>query len=123
MWLLDANVDVHLAAFFNERGIACETVSRRGWKDLSNGQLVARAFAEGFRCLLTRDRLFGESASRALKSYPDFAVVVVNLPQKRWPEYRDQFLEVWARAPIQPVPGTLIHWPPQDRDLNQGVAR
>ncbi len=117
MWLLDANVDVHLAAFFTERGIACDTVSRRGWKDLSNGQLVARAFAEGFRCLLTRDRLFGESASRALKTYPDFAVVIISLPQKRWPEYRNQFLEAWATAPIQPIPGALVHWPRQDRDL------
>ena len=76
MWLLDANVDVHLAAIFRERGIECDTVAHRGWKTLSNGELVAAAFAEGFRCLLTRDQLFGESASRALKSFPDFAVVV-----------------------------------------------
>lgn len=93
MWLLDANVDVHLAAVFNEWGIACATVAQRGWKALSNGELVARAFAEGFRCLLTRDQLFGESASQALKSFPEFAVVVITLPQQRWPEYRQRFLE------------------------------
>jgi hypothetical protein len=33
----------------------------------------------GFQCLLTRDRLFGESASRALKLFPQFAVVVVKM--------------------------------------------
>ena len=111
MWLLDANVDVHLAAIFREGGTTCDTVARRGWKTLSNGELVAAAFAEGFRCLLTRDQLFGESASRALKSFPEFAVVVITLPQQRWPEYRARFLEAWAASPIQPVPGSLIHWP------------
>lgn len=111
MWLLDANVDVHLAAVFKEWGIPCETVAHRGWKDLSNGELVAAACAQGFRCLLTRDRLFGESAARALKSFPDFAVVVITLPQQRWPEYRARFQEAWAASPIQPDPGKLIHWP------------
>ena len=111
MWLLDANVDVHLAAIFTERGTVCDTVARRGWKTLSNGELVATAFAEGFRCLLTRDQLFGESASRALKSFPEFAVVVINLPQQRWPEYRASFLEAWAASPIYPVPGSMVHWP------------
>jgi Domain of unknown function (DUF5615) len=111
MWLLDANVDVHLAGIFRERGIACDFAARRGWKALSNGELVAAAFGEGFRCLLTRDRLFGESASRALKSFPDFAVVVITLPQRRWPEYRERFLEAWAASPIQPVPGSLVLWP------------
>jgi predicted nuclease of predicted toxin-antitoxin system len=80
MWLLDANVDVHLAPIFKQRGIPCDTVAHHGWKALSNGELVARAFAEGFRCLLTRDQLFGESASQALKSFPQFAVVVITLP-------------------------------------------
>jgi len=111
MWLLDANVDVHLAAIFRERGTKCDTVARRGWKTLSNGELVATAFAEGFRCLLTRDQLFGESASRALKSFPEFAVVVITLPQQRWPEYQARFLEAWAASPIRPVPGSLVHWP------------
>ena len=112
MWLLDANMDVHLAAIFRARGITCDTVARRAWwKTLSNGELVAAAFAEGYRCLLTRDQLFGESAFRALKSFPEFAVVVINLPQQRWPEYRARFLEAWAASPIQPVPGSLVHWP------------
>ncbi|MFB3920789.1 MAG: DUF5615 family PIN-like protein [Terriglobia bacterium] len=111
MWLLDANVDVHLAPLLRERGIACDTTARRGWKSLSNGELVARAFSEGFRCPLTRDRLFGESATQALKSFPDFAIVVVTLSQRPWPQYRDHFLSAWITSPIQPISGRLIEWP------------
>jgi len=89
MWLPDANIDIHL----------------------SNGQLVGAAVATGFSCLLTRDRLFGESASRALRSHPDFAVVLVSLPQKKWPIYLEEFQRAWARIPITPLPGELIEWP------------
>ena len=114
MWLLDANMDIHLAAFLTERGISCDTAANRGWKALSNGQLVAAALASGFDCLLTRDRLFSESASRALRSQPTFAVVLINLPQQRWPEYRTLFTELWASSPIQPQPGRSIEWPARD---------
>ena len=111
MWLLDANVDVHLAPILKRWGIACDTVAHRGWRALSNGELVATAFGEGFRCLLTRDQLFGESASQALKAFPQFAVVVITLPQGRWTEYCERFLEAWVASPIQPVPGRLVYWP------------
>jgi hypothetical protein len=72
---------------------------------------VKAAVDAGFRCLLTRDHLFGESASRALDFFPQFAVVVVNVPQRRWREYRGQFLARWAELPIEPVAGRLIDWP------------
>jgi hypothetical protein len=111
MWLLDANMDVHLRSVLSELGVASETAAARGWKALSNGQLVAAAVEGGFDCLLTRDRLFGESASRALRVYSTFAVILVNLPQQRWPEYRLQFLKAWAFGPIKPEPGRLIEWP------------
>ena len=111
MWLLDANMDIHLVALLTERGIACDTAANRGWKALSNGQLVAVATASGFNCLLTRDRLFRQSASRTLRLQPDFAVVLVNLPQQRWPEYRARFTELWDASPIKPEPGCLIEWP------------
>lgn len=117
MWLLDANVDVHLVAVFGQLGIPCDTATNRGWKALSNGELVATAFTEGFRCLLTRDQLFGESASRALKAFPEFAVVVITLPQQRWQQYLERFLETWAAAHIQPVPGQLIHWPLPNQNI------
>ena len=111
MWLLDANVDVHLAPILKQQGVACDTVAHRGWKALSNGDLVAAAYAGGFRCLLTRDQLFGESASRALSSVAEFGVVVITLSQQRWPEYRSSSLEAWSASPIHPVPGRLVYWP------------
>jgi hypothetical protein len=70
MWLLDANMDVHLVQTLNELGVACDTAANRGWKAFSNGELVAAAVSAGFTCLLTRDQLFGESAARALKTFP-----------------------------------------------------
>ena|SRR5688572_4589748 len=110
MWLLDANMDVHLLRVLSKFGIACDTVANRSWNALSNGDLVTAAAKAGFNCLLTRDQLFGESASRALKSFPDFAVVV-HIPQKRWQQYREEFVVSWEQRPIVPVAGQLIHWP------------
>ena len=72
MWLLDANIDVHLASLLKSFQIECDTAANRGWKALSNGHLVKAAVDAGFDCLLTRDRLFGESASRALRLFPTF---------------------------------------------------
>ncbi len=111
MWLLDANMDVHLLNVLQELGITCETAASKEWKALSNGQLVAAAVASGFDCLLTRDRLFGESASRALRLHPSFAVVLVRLPQQRWPEYYQSFMKAWASCAITPQPGCLVEWP------------
>ena len=111
MWLLDANMDVHLTSVLAEFGIASETAADRGWKALSNGQLVAAAVASGFNCLLTRDRLFGQSAARALRLHSTFTVILINLPQQRWPEYREDFLKAWAFSPILPQAGCLVEWP------------
>jgi hypothetical protein len=84
MWLLDANMNVHLVSVPTSLGLSCDTAGNRGWRALSNGDLVKVAVDAGFLCMLTRDRLFGESASRALKLFPRFAVVVVNIPQRPW---------------------------------------
>jgi hypothetical protein len=35
MWLLDANMDIHLALLLKGLGISCDTANR-GWKALSN---------------------------------------------------------------------------------------
>ncbi len=32
MWLLDANMDVHLASVLTGLGIDCDTAGNRGWK-------------------------------------------------------------------------------------------
>jgi hypothetical protein len=111
MWLLDANMDVHLVSTPTAFNIACDTTGKRGWKALANGDLVRAAVDAGFKCLLTRDQLFGESASRALKLFPEFAVVVVNVPQRPWPQYQEEFVALWIEHPIAPVAGQLIHWP------------
>jgi hypothetical protein len=83
MWLLDAKMDVHLISVLAELGISAETAVARGWNAFSNGELVGAAVAGGFECLLARDRLFGESASRALRVHSEFAVVLITLPQQR----------------------------------------
>ena len=83
----------------------------RGWKALSNDELVVAAAAAGFDCLLTRDRLFAMWAARALKELPQFAVVLVNLSQQRWPKYHDDFVRAWSAMPIIPQPGRVIEWP------------
>jgi hypothetical protein len=111
MWLLDANMDVHLVFVLRSLGISCDTAANRGWRTLSNGDWVTAAVDAGFLSLLTRDRLFGESASRALRSFPQFAVDVVNIPQEPWPRYRERFEALWAAHAIKPAAGTLIDWP------------
>jgi len=96
-------MEVHLAPVLAGFEISCDTAGYRGWSALSNGDLVSVAVGAGFRRLLTRDQLFGESASRALKRFPRFAVVVVNVPERPWPQYREQFLALWREQPIEPV--------------------
>jgi hypothetical protein len=82
-----------------------------GWKALSSGDLVTAAVQAVFRSMLTRDRVFGESASRALKSFPQFAIVVVGIPQQRWQQYRERFASTERSAQFERVAGQLIHWP------------
>ena len=111
MWLLDANMDVHLVDLLASFGLNSDTASNRGWNALSNGELVGMAVTHGFECLLTRDQLFAESAAKALRIHQRFAIVLVKLPQQRWPSYREQFLRAWSAAPIIPIAGASIEWP------------
>jgi hypothetical protein len=111
MWLLDVNVPKGLVAALGGLGIAAEHAEDRGWNGLTNGNLVEAAVGAGFTCLLTRDRLFSESAARALKRFPAFSVVLVTLPQLRWPEFSAEFNRAWGERPIEPEPGRLRRWP------------
>ena len=81
------------------------------WISFLYSMACARAVTAGFKYLLTRDQLFGESASQAPKQFPEFAVVVVNVPQCPWPEYREEFLAEWRERPIESIAGELIQWP------------
>ena len=47
MWLLDANMDVHLVSTLTAFDIACDTAGKRGWKALANGDLVTAAVDAG----------------------------------------------------------------------------
>ena len=111
MWLLDVNMPRQLKPLLAELGITAETANARGWGTLVNGDLLEAAATAGFRCLLTPDRLFGESASRHLKRYPNFAIVVVLLPQVRAPQFLSSFRAAWEKSPIAPNPGQIQSWP------------
>jgi len=111
MWLLDANMDVHLLGVFSEFGIPCESAIDKGWRELTNGQLVSAAADAGFTCILTHDRLFAESARQTLSIAPDLSIIVVRLAQRPWREYVRQFRLAWEKQPMAPRPGLVIHWP------------
>ena len=102
---------MHLKPLLSQFGIACDTAANRGWKALENGNLVTAAVAAGFDCILTRDQAFAESATRALLSHREFALVILRLAQRPWPQYRQAFLESWSLSPIRPLAGQLIQWP------------
>jgi predicted nuclease of predicted toxin-antitoxin system len=85
MWLLDVNMPKDVASLLGEFGIDAHHAASRGWGALTNGVLVETASAQGFVCVLTRDRLFSESAARALRTFPEFSVVLVTIRQVRGP--------------------------------------
>jgi hypothetical protein len=111
MWLLDANMDVHLTDLLRGYGIGSEAATRRGWARLTNGELVAAAGKAGFTCVLTQDRLFAKSAARSLELHPDLCIVVVCLAQRPWREYRGHCRGMKA----MPFPSPTITKPAQKR--------
>ena len=111
MWLLDANLDIHLLELLQRFQIDCDTTENRGWKSLRNGDLAAAAAEAGFRTILTRDRLFAESAARAWRALPDLSLVIVTMPQLPSARYLEGFWTAWAASPIRPQPGRIVTWP------------
>ena len=111
MWLLDVNLPNGLVGVLHGHGISCDTAARRDWRELTNGALADAAFREGFRVLLTRDRLFGTSARRVLAELPELAIVLMTLPQAREEAYLAEFELRWRGKPIQPVAGAVVEWP------------
>ena len=111
MWLLDANMPVQLVGLLHELGIEADSAVARGWNTLSNGSLVRAAAQAKFTVLLTRDRLFGESAAGALKTNNEFCIVRIGLRQLRADAFLEAFRSAWNEAQIVPVPGRMIEWP------------
>jgi hypothetical protein len=110
-WLLDANVPVQMVRRLSGYGLVAETTSERGWNSLVNGKLLEAAATNGFAAILTRDRLFGESASKARKKYSQIGIVILTLPQLRAAEFDAAFVAAWSRRSIKPEPGEIIEWP------------
>lgn len=111
MWLLDANIPVQLVALLKELGIEADSAIARGWNTLSNGMLVSAAVESKFTVLLTRDRLFGQSAAAALKANSEFCIVRVALPQLRAGAFLEAFRSAGGEGRVIPVPGRMIEWP------------
>jgi len=72
MWLLDVNLPKKIVRLLSGFGITAESADDRGWGGLANGALAEAAQQAGFQCILRRDRLFSESAARALKRFRQF---------------------------------------------------
>ncbi len=111
MWLLDANMPVQLVELLKELGIEADSAVACGWNTLSNGNLVSVALQAKFTVLLTRDRLFGESAAQTLKVHNEFSIVLVRLPQLRASQFLAAFRAAWQTAQIVPERGRMIDWP------------
>jgi predicted nuclease of predicted toxin-antitoxin system len=111
MWFLDHNVPVQLRGVLVELGVEADTVVARGWQELRNGDLVAAARREGFAVILTRDTGFAKAARPTLDQLPEFAVVLMRLPQRAWRLYEVEFRRVWSVKRIEPVAGKVIEWP------------
>ncbi len=111
MWLLDVNMPQQLKGLLVKLGIPAETATAKGSGTLVNGELLEAAAGSGFDCLLTRDRLFGESVSKSLKRYPTLSVVIVTLPQVRASKFLASFKAAWEAEIIAPTPGQVRTWP------------
>jgi len=92
-------------------GAEAETAASRGWKQLTNGNLVGAASDAGFSTILRRDRRFQESASQTLKRFPAMALVVLILRQAPALDFLRDFESSWITKPIQPIVGKIITWP------------
>jgi len=83
MWLLDANMPVQLVGLLSELVSVADSAVGARLEHAQHGSLVSAAVRAKFAVLLTRDRLFGESAASALKANNEFCIVRVRLRQLR----------------------------------------
>ena len=111
LWLLDHNVSSVIADFLRTNGISCVTAREKGWEHLSNGKLVEAAAIAGISALLTKDKLFEESANKSLKQHTQMAIVLIRMRQAPESQLIGIFAELWKEKPIQPIIGKLVVWP------------
>ena len=109
MWLLDVNMPLGLVPVLRDLGVGAHCAVPRMDK-LTNGELIRAASADGFEAILTRDRLFAEEATQALRRTSRF-VVVVTLPQLRGAQFIEAFRKAWSKKRIDVVHGDAIYWP------------
>lgn len=72
---------------------------------------MAAAAATAVSCILTRDRLFAQSAKKSLHIHQTISVVVWTFPQLRAAVFLEAFRQAWSAARIQPVEGQVQLWP------------
>ena len=115
VWLLDVNVDIRIRKILREFGIASQSSIKLGWRDLTNGHLLAEAVKNGYKVLLTRDQIFSLSAQAARKKYPGFSIVILTLREQPFEKYSASFRAAWSKNPISPNPGRAIFWPKPEK--------
>ena len=111
MWLLDHNIPRQIVNSLDTLGIPCDTALNRGWSQLKNGELLSAAVEARFVCILTRDTLFSESATKNIKKFPNMSLVLLTLPQRKGEEYAKEFIRYWEKSPIVLGTKQVIRWP------------
>ena len=111
MWLLDVNIDLRVVDLLAALGQPAESAISQGWRELRNGHLLKKAVENNYSSLLTRDKLFHESAKKVFEHNPNFSIVLIDLPQAKYPQYLESFKMSWNTNPIKPVSGKCIIWP------------
>jgi hypothetical protein len=100
--LLDESLPKRLGAFLKPNEVA--TVAQRGWRGLSNGDLLTKAAAE-FDVLVTADRRMQHQQN--LSRYP-IAVIVLIARKNRLVDY-EPLVPALLRAIDAARPGEITH--------------
>ncbi len=111
MWLLDVNVNRKIIPLLTANGVESQSAIDLGWRLLTNGRLIEKAFVSGFKVMLTNDVRIEQSAEKSLVKFSDFALVLLRLPQIPSEQYLQIFQQQWAKHGILPEKGRLVVWP------------
>ncbi|MCX6123517.1 MAG: hypothetical protein NTV34_02020 [Proteobacteria bacterium] len=91
MWLLDVNVNRKIIPLLKAKGVESQSAIDLGWRLLTNGRLIEKAFVSGFKVMLTNDVRIEQSAEKSLVKFSDFALVLLRLPQIPSEQYLQMF--------------------------------